>query len=96
MLVIDDILLFPFSFGKNPILPNYLTLVFQVLHKLTLEGMYPLDRIKNAIKENRMLFEFNEVSKEKYEKENIRLIQLLNKAQKIRDMSFGVQMQVYS
>lgn len=96
MLVLDDVLLFPFALGGDIILPNYLALVFKVLHKLTLEGMYPLDKIKNAVKENRMLYEFNEVSKEAYEKENTRLMELLKKAQKVREISFGAQLKIYN
>lgn len=89
MLVIDDVLLLPFSFGENQILPNYFALVFKVLHKLVLEEMYPLEKIQNAIKENRMLYEFDEVTKEEYEKENNRLMQRLKMAQKAKELSFG-------
>ncbi|MBU4501096.1 MAG: protein gvpG [Nanoarchaeota archaeon] len=92
MLVIDDVILLPFSFGDDQIMPNYLALVFKVLHKLTLEEMYPLDKIQNAIKENRMLYEFNENTKENYEKENKRLIKQLKMAKKVKELSFGVKM----
>jgi len=94
MLVIDDVLLFPFSFGNDQILPNYLALVFKTLHKLALEEMYPLERIQNAIKENRMLYEFGELAKEAYEKENTRLIQRLKMAQKVKELSFGANIKI--
>ncbi len=89
MLMIDDILLFPFSFGDNQILPNYISIVFKVLHKRTLEEMYPLERIKNTIKENRMLYEFNEITKGEYENLNVKLMQQLKMAQKVRDIGLG-------
>lgn len=94
MLVIDDIFLLPFSLGKDPILPNYFALVLKVLHKLVLEEMYPLEKIQNAIKENRMLYEFDEVTKEEYEKENTKLMQRLKMAQKAKEISFGATVEI--
>ncbi|MEK6875804.1 MAG: hypothetical protein AABX63_00210 [Nanoarchaeota archaeon] len=91
VIVVDDIVLLPLAFAGIEPLPNYFTIVFNALHKQALEEMYPLEKIQNAIKENRMEYELGELSKEKYEKATKELNQKLNIAKKVKEMNLGVR-----
>ncbi|MFH1337573.1 MAG: hypothetical protein ABIH55_01725 [Nanoarchaeota archaeon] len=85
VLVIDDLVLLPLAFvGVEPV-PNMFMLVFKGLHKHILEQMYPLDRIQDAIKENRMEFELGETAKTDYEKRHKDLMKQLEMAKKVRE-----------
>jgi len=53
--------------------------------------MYNPEKIKNQIKENRLLFEFSEISKEEYERNNLALMRKLKLAEKIIEMDLGTR-----
>ena len=95
VVVIDDILTLPLAMAGIEPLPNYFTIVFNALHKQTLEEMYPLEKIQSAIKENRMEYELGDMSKEEYEKVSKELNQKLNIAKKVKDMNLGVRTNIF-
>ena len=95
VIVVDDIVLLPLAFAGIEPLPNYFTIVFNAIHKHTLEEMYPLGKIQDAIKENRMEYELEEVSKEEYEKITKELNQKLNIAKKVKEMNLGIRTNIF-
>ena len=95
VVVVDDMVLLPLSFAGIEPLPNYFTIVFNTLHKQALEEMYPLEKIQNAMKENRMEYELGEISKEGYEKASKELNQKLSIAKKVKDMNLGVRTNIF-
>jgi len=46
--------------------------------------MYDIDEINNRLRTNRMLYEYEELSNEEYEKENARLMDLRRRAMQVR------------
>ncbi|MBU2497206.1 MAG: hypothetical protein KJ767_04060 [Nanoarchaeota archaeon] len=91
VLVIDDTLLFPLAMldeeGVIPLLnPNIYMLVLNSMKDYALKELYPIEKIQNQIKENRLLYEFGEISKEDYKNKEAELIEKLRIAQKVREM----------
>lgn len=72
--IIDDLLLGPPLF----ILKN--------IRDTAYREMYNLDNINKKIKENRMLYEYGEISKEGYGEKNVHLMELRRKALEVRGM----------
>jgi len=91
VIMVDDTLTLPLAMGGVEVLPNYYSIVFNALHKHTLEEMYPLEKIQNAIKENRMEYELGEINKEEYEKASKELNRKLNMAKKVKEMDLGAK-----
>jgi len=79
MFIIDDILLDQFGI-RIPGLNLIWTL--EQIRDFAFREMYDPEKIKSKIKENRMLFEFGEVNKDEYEKNNANLLQELKFAQR--------------
>ncbi|MFA4936622.1 MAG: gas vesicle protein GvpG [Candidatus Methanoperedens sp.] len=79
MFIIDDILLDQFGI-RIPGLNLIWTL--EQIRDFAFREMYDPEKIKSKIKENRMLFEFGEVNKDEYEKNNAKLLQELKFAQR--------------
>ncbi|MBU2639304.1 MAG: protein gvpG [Nanoarchaeota archaeon] len=81
VLVVDDLILTitvrPFVF------------IFKQVHQHALREMYPLEKIQNVIKENRMEYELKEISKEEYGKGAAILEEKLKVAKKVREMYSG-------
>lgn len=93
VLVIDDTLLLPIAMlDQNEALPvitpNIYMMIFNTLRKHALEEMYPVDKIQGLITENRMEYEFGEISKKEYEERNNELMERLRVAKKVREMEF--------
>ncbi len=75
VFIIDDLLLGPPLFILNKI------------RDTAYQEMYNLDEINKKIKENRMLYEFGEISKEQYEEEKAHLMELRRMALQVRGMT---------
>ena len=88
MFIIDDLLLEQFGI-KIPGLSLIWTL--EQIRDFAFREMYDPEKVKNKIKENRMLFEFGEVSRDEYEKNNIKLLQELKLAQRGAQMNINVR-----
>jgi len=88
MFIIDDILLDQFGI-RIPGLNLIWTL--EQIRDFAFREMYDPEKIKSKIKENRMLFEFGEVNKDEYEKNNAKLLQELKFAQRGEQMGLSVR-----
>lgn len=88
MFIIDDILLQQLGI-TIPGLNNIWTLT--QIRDFTYREMYDPEKIKNSLKENRMIYEFGEITKEEYEKNNIRLMQQLKMAEMGKEMALQIR-----
>jgi hypothetical protein len=91
MFFIDDMLLR--TLGIN--LPG-LDMIWTIeqIQKFALKGLYNPEKIKNQIKETRLLYEFGELNREQYEKKNADLMNKLDMAQKIEEMSLNSKVDI--
>lgn len=88
MFIIDDILLRQLGISI-PGLDMVWTL--EQIRDFAYREMYNPDKIKNEIKENRLLFEFGEITREEYERTNTELMRQLKLAQQCTEMDLGVR-----
>lgn len=84
MFIIDDILLRSIGISL-PGLDMIWTL--EQIQKFALKGYYNPDKIKNQIKETRLLYEFGELGRQEYEQKNSELMHKLDVAQKVLEMN---------
>ena len=63
--------------------------IFERINDFALKEIYDLDKINGQIKENRLLFEMGERTKEEYEKTNRELLGKRETAEKIREMDIN-------
>ena len=73
MLVVDDLLVRPFVSLLN------------VVHAMAIEELYDTEAIRDDIKENRLLFEIGERSREAYEERRAELERQLDVAEQARE-----------
>ncbi|HNX09180.1 MAG TPA: hypothetical protein PKL29_03610 [Methanothrix sp.] len=91
MFFIDDLVLR--TLGINlPGLDMIWTL--EQIHKFALKGYFNPEKIKNQIKETRLLYEFGELDRQEYEKMNRELMHKLDMAQKVLEMDLGTKMNI--
>jgi hypothetical protein len=72
MLLVDDLLVKPF------------VSVLDLLHTLALNELYDVSAIRDEMKENRLLFELGERSREEYERRRTELERELELAEEVR------------
>ena len=86
MFLIDDIILR--SLGISiPSIDMFWTI--EQIYKFAYKETYNPEKIKSQIKENRLLYEFGEMSREEYEQINIDLMYKLRLALKAAEMDLG-------
>jgi hypothetical protein len=91
MFFIDDLVLR--TLGINlPGLDMIWTL--EQIHKFALKGYFNPEKIKNQIKETRLLYEFGELDRQEYERKNRELLHKLDMAQKVLEMDLGTKMNI--
>lgn len=73
MFVVDDLFVKPF------------TSLLDVLHTMALEELYDVEAIQDDIKENRLLFELGERSREEYERIDGELHEELEFAERVHE-----------
>jgi hypothetical protein len=56
--------------------------------------MYNPEKIKNQIKENRMLYEFGELERKEYERRNSELMRRLRLAERAAEMDLGQRVDI--
>jgi hypothetical protein len=89
MFIIDDVLLRALGLS----LPGLdLIWLFEQIRDFTFKEMR--DQIKDMIKENRMLYELGDISKNEYEATNMRLNQKLRIADRADDMNLYARMNI--
>jgi len=86
VFLIDDIILR--SLGISiPSIDMFWTI--EQIYKFAYKETYNPEKIKSQIKENRLLYEFGEMSREEYEQINIDLMYKLRLALKAAEMDLG-------
>ncbi len=88
MFILDDILFQHMGVS----LPGLnLLWTFEQIRDFAYREMYNPEKIKNEIKENRLLFEFGEITREEYEKINTELMHQLRLAEHTEEMDLRVR-----
>ena len=77
MFIIDDLLVRPF------------VSIIEVIHDMALRERYDVEGIRDEIKENRLLFEIGDRSREEYENERESLQRRLDVAEQARENLSG-------
>lgn len=73
MILVDDLLVKPF------------VSLLDILHAMVLEELYDIDEIRDEIKENQLLYELGERSREEYEQEKEELEAKLQAAEEVHE-----------
>jgi hypothetical protein len=88
MFIIDDILLRQLGItipGLN------LIWTLEQIRDFAFKELYNPDKIKNKIKETRLLFEFGEMTIDEYERTNAKLLQELKLAEQAQEMNLSIR-----
>jgi len=91
MFLIDDIVLRSLGI-EIPVFDLFWT--FEQIQKHSIKQFYNPEKIKNKIKENRLLYEFGEVSRNEYEVANAELMRKLKIAERALEMDLGSRMDI--
>lgn len=70
--------------------------VFEQIRDHTVREAYDPEKISNAIKENRMLYELGEITKEEYERKHVELTEKLKLAQRAREMNLERRVDIFN
>ncbi|VVB69793.1 Gas vesicle protein G [uncultured archaeon] len=91
MFFLDDLLLR--SLGIS--LPG-LDLIWTIeqVQKFAYKGFYNPEKIKNQIKETRLLYEFGEIDRQEYMQKNSELMHKLELAEKMSEMNLSSKMDI--
>ncbi len=88
MFLIDDLLLRQLGIS----IPGLdLIWTLEQIRDFAYREMYNPEKIKNRIKENRLLFELGEMTIDEYEKTNAKLLQELKHAERGAEMNLSVR-----
>jgi len=88
MFLLDDLVMR--SMGAS--LPGLdLIWTLEQIQKYAQKEMYNPEKIKSQIKENRLLYEFGEISREEYALKNTELLRKLELAKKAEEMDLGIR-----
>jgi len=88
MFIVDDILLRQISVS----IPGLdLLWTIEQIRNFAYKEFYNPEKIKNNIKENRLLYEFGEVERDEYERTNNELLRKLRMAEKGQEMNLGAR-----
>lgn len=91
MFIIDDIVLRSIGISV-PGLDMIWTL--EQIQMYALKGYYNPERIRDQIKETRLLYEFGEIDRQEYEQMNSKLLHKLDVAQKVLEMDLGSRVDI--
>jgi hypothetical protein len=93
MFVLDDILLrmIGIEIPGLDLLSNV-----EIIREFAYKELYNVDKIKNKIKENQMLYEFGELSTEEYEGEKKELIKQLKFAERVLETNLNGRIDILS
>ncbi len=86
VFVVDDLL---YSLTIKP-----WTFIMEIIYGHALKEMYPLDKINDSIKENRLLYEFGELTTKEYEARKEELMEKLEMAKKVREMDLAPRLDI--
>jgi hypothetical protein len=91
MFLIDDILLRSLGI-EIPVFDLFWTI--EQIQKHSIKQFYNPEKIKSRIKENRLLYEFGEVTRDEYEKANAELMRKMKMAERALEMDLGNRMDI--
>jgi hypothetical protein len=93
MFFLDDILLkmLGISIPGLDLISN-----IEIIRDFAYRELYNLDKIKNKIKENQMLYEFDELSMEEYEEKRTELMKQLKFAERVLETNLNVRTDILS
>lgn len=91
VMLIDDLILRQFGIS---IPPFDLIWLFEIIYDTAYNEFYDMKRIKDQIKENRLLFELSEITKEEYEETNKKLMSMLEIAKKVKKMDLDKKVDI--
>jgi hypothetical protein len=86
MLIVDDLVFRSLGISV-PVFDLFWT--FEQIQKYSMKEFYNPEKIKNKIKENRLLYEFGEVDRAEYERSNTELMRQLKMAERALEMDLG-------
>jgi len=93
MFILDDFLLRMLGVSV-PGLDFISTL--ELVKNLAYKELYNPEKVKNEIKENQMLYEFGEISREKFEETKSRLMEQLKFVERFEEMNLSVRTDILS
>lgn len=92
MFVIDDIILR--MLGIQLPVPFDMLTIFEYIRDFALKEKYNPEKIKDQLKENRMLYEMGEISEEEYKKRDAELKHKLKIADRVKDIDLNTRMDI--
>ncbi len=91
MFILDDIVLRQFGIS----IPGLdLLWTIEQIRGFAYREFYNPEKIKNQIKENRLLYEFGEINRDEYERTNDELLHKLKMAERGQEMNLGGRMDI--
>ncbi|MFZ3060121.1 MAG: gas vesicle protein GvpG [Candidatus Methanoperedens sp.] len=91
MFILDDIVLRQFGIS----IPGLdLLWTIEQIRGFAYREFYNPEKIKNRIKENRLLYEFGEINRDEYERINNELLHKLKMAELGQEMNLGARMDI--
>ena len=91
MFIVDDLLLRSLGISL-PGLDMIWTL--EQIQRFAHKELYNPEKIKNQIKETRLLYEFGEMTKDEYERRSSKLMHKLKMAEMASEMNLGTRMDI--
>ena len=68
--------------------------MMEIIYKHSLKEMYPLDKINDALKEDRLLYEFGELTTKEYNARKKGLMEKLEMAKKVSQMDLAPKLDI--
>jgi len=91
MFIVDDLLLRTLGLS----LPGFdMIWMLEQVQKFAYKELYNPEKIKNQIKETRLLYEFREMAREEYERKNSELMDKLRLALKAEEMNLSSRTEI--
>lgn len=91
MFIADDLLTRSLGFTENPF---DLIWLMDKIHKHALKEKWDIEEINNRLKENRLKYEFNEITEEEYQEREDKIQEELKIAKKVRQTEIGGQEEI--
>jgi hypothetical protein len=93
MFILDDLILRMLGVSI-PGLDLFSTL--EIIRNYAYKELYNPEKIRNQIKENQMLYEFEEISREEFEETRSRLMEQMKLAERFEEMDLNVRADIFS
>ena len=91
MFILDDFL---FRMLGIPVPGLDLISTLELIKNLAYKELYNPENVKNKIKENQMLYEFGEISRDDFEETKSRLMEQIKFIERFEEMNIGVRIDI--